>query len=85
MLNILTHLACITNGKTSDHIRFQMDKSNIKGMVLLDLQKAFDTMDHGVLLMKLEATGLNADSMRWFQSHLSGRTQLVDVHSTCYH
>ena len=60
-----------------------MDKSNLTGMVLLDLQKAFDTVDRGVLLMKLEATGLDADGLRWFQSYLSGRTQLVDVHGTC--
>ena len=72
---------CLTH--LSDHIRFKMDKSNLTGMVLLDLQKAFDTVDHGVLLMKLETTGLNADSLRWFQSYLSGRTQLDDVHGTC--
>ena len=57
-----------------DHIRFQMDKSNLTGMVLLDLQKAFDTVDHGVLLMKLEATGLDAGGLKWLQSYLSGRT-----------
>ena len=51
--------------------------------ISLDLQKAFDMVDHGVLLMKLEATGLDADGLRWFQSYLSGRTQLVDVHGTC--
>ena len=71
---------CLTH--LSDHVRFQMDKSNLTNMVLLDLQKAFDTVDHGVLLMKLEATGLNADSLRWFQSYLSGKTQLVDVQGT---
>ena len=48
----------------------------------MDLQKAFYTVDH-VLLMKLEAIGLDADGLRWFQSYLSGRTQLVDVHGTC--
>ena len=72
---------CLTH--LSDHIRFQMDKSNLTRMVLLDLQKAFDTVDHGVLLMKLEAAGPDADGLRWFQSYLSGRTQLVDVHCTC--
>ena len=40
-------------------------------------------MDHGVLLMKLEVIGLDTDGLRWFQSYLSGRTQLVDVHGTC--
>ena len=72
---------CLTH--LSDNVCFQMDKSNITGMVLLDLQKAFNTVDHGILLMKLEATELNADSLRWFQSYLSGKTQLVDVHGTC--
>ena len=56
-----------------------MDKSNLVGMVLLDLQKAFDTVDHGILLMKLEAIGLHEDAIRWFRSYLSDRNQLVDV------
>ena len=72
---------CLTH--LSDHIRFQIDKRNFTGMVLLDLQKAFDTVDHGVLLIKLEAIGLDADGLRWFRSYLSDRTQLVDVHGTC--
>ena len=40
-------------------------------------------MDHGVLMMKLESIGLDADGLRWFLSYLSGRTQLVGVHGTC--
>ena len=60
-----------------------MDKSSLTGIVLLDLQKAFDTVDHRILLMKLETIGLNADGLRWFQSYLSGRTQRVNVQGTC--
>ena len=51
-------------------------------MILLDLQKAFDTVDHGILLMKLESLGLSKDVSRWFQSYLSDRQQLVDVSGT---
>ena len=66
----------------SDFIRFHMDKGKLVGMVLLDLQKAFDTVDHGILLMKLKAIGLSESAVRWFSSYLSDRQQLVDVSGT---
>ena len=47
-------------------------------MVLLDLQKAFDTVNHSILLMKLKAIGISKSSVRWFSSYLSDRSQLVD-------
>ena len=72
---------CFTH--LSDYIRFQTDKRNLTGTVLLDLQKAFDTVDHDILLMKFETIGLNANGLRWFQSYLSGRTQLVNVQGSC--
>ena len=58
-------------------IKFQMDSSYYFGMVLLDLQKAFDTLHHNILLMKLKALGLNQDVVRWFRSYLSDCHQLV--------
>ena len=48
-------------------------------MVLLDLQKAFDTVNHSILLMKLKAIGLSESSVRWFSSYLSDRSQLVGL------
>ena len=59
-----------------------MDKGNLVGMILLDLQKAFDTVNHSILLMKLSAAGLGDDILRWFKSYLSDRQQLVDVSGT---
>ena len=66
----------------TDFIRTEMDKGHVIGMILLDLQKAFDTVDHSILLMKLRAAGLGDDILRWFQSYLSDRHQLVDVSGT---
>ena len=66
----------------TDYIRFNMDKGNLVGMVLLDLQKAFDTVNDDILLMKLEALGLTESAVTWFSSYLSDRHQLVDVSGT---
>ena len=59
-----------------------MDKGNFVGMILLDLQKEFATVDHDILLMKLELLGLSSDAIRWFRSYASGRQQLVNISGT---
>jgi len=66
----------------TDFIRKETDQGNYVGMLLLDLQKAFDTMDHSILIMKLSSTGLGKDIVRWFSSYLSDRQQLVDISGT---
>ena len=61
---------------------FYQNWGHFVGMVLLDLQKAFDTVNHGILLMELKSLGLSQDVSKWFQSYLSDRQQLVDVSGT---
>ncbi len=45
------------------------------GVLFLDLKKAFDTVDHNLLLLKLKALELKESSVSWFRSYLTGRTQ----------
>ena len=63
----------------TDNIRGNMDKGNYVGMILLDLQKAFDTVNHDILLGKLKAIGMSSNAVNWFASYLSDRKQLVDI------
>ena len=49
-------------------------------MVMLDLQKAFDTVDHNILCNKLEVLGVHCSE--WFRSYLSDRKQYVCVSGT---
>jgi hypothetical protein len=46
-------------------------------MVLLDLQKAFDTVDHNILGEKLKVIGV--ESVSWFKSYLTNRKHIVSI------
>ena len=61
----------------SDFVKGEIGKGNLVGMVLIDLQKAFDTVNHEILLSKMEAMGVT--SVTWFKSYLSQREQCVEV------
>ena len=62
-----------------DHIKQESEKGNYTGMVMLELQKDFDTVDHDILLMKLKCMGLNYVAGNWFRSYLINRTQVCNV------
>ena len=54
-----------------------IDKGLVNGVVLLDLRKAFDLVNHTVLLEKMAIYGCSQQSMQWFTSYLSERQQFV--------
>ena len=56
-----------------------MDKGLINGVVFLDLKKAFDTVDHDLLIKKLEFYGIKNTALRQFISYLSNRKQVCKV------
>ena len=45
----------------------------------MDLSKAFDTLDHNILLEKLRYYGINETPIRWFESYLTNRLQYVEL------
>ena len=49
------------------------------GMVLIDLQKAFDTIDHEIFLSKMVHLGFSQATISWYRSYLTNRTFLVNV------
>ena len=60
-----------------------IDIGQLNGVVFLDLKKAFDTVDHGILLHKLYLYGIKGIAFYWFRSYLSNRKQYC--HETCNH
>jgi hypothetical protein len=66
--------------KVYDAILKALDDKQCAVLVLLDLSAAFDTVDHSILLKRLEKrTGITGDALQWFKSYLSDRTQAVNI------
>ena len=63
----------------TENIRKALDDGNIGCGVFVDLQKAFDTADHQILLAKLNHYGICGVSNDWFKSYLSNRSQYVSI------
>ena len=63
----------------TENIRKALDDGNIGCGVFVDLQKAFDTVDHQILLAKLNHYGIHGVSNDWFKSYLSNRNQYVSI------
>ena len=62
-----------------DKISQEMDNKNFFIGIFLDLSKAFDTIDHNLLLKKLEIYGMRGNALHWISSYHSDRSQCVSV------
>jgi len=67
---LLRHLGYIYDNLDDDNLVFSM---------YLDFKKAFDTVDHNILLSKLYFYGIRGEPYLWFKSYLTGRKQFVSV------
>ena len=56
-----------------------MDSGKMVGVVLVDFKKAFDLVDHQILLSKLKLYGINDEALMWFNTYLEHRQQQVSV------
>ena len=61
-----------------DEISSAMDSSRFSIGVFVDLPKAFDTLNHKILLTKLNHYGIRGTALDWFESYLSNRRQYVE-------
>ena len=63
----------------TEDIMKNVDKGNIGCDIFVDLQKAFDTVEHDILLAKLEHYRICGMANNWFKSYLFNRKQYISI------
>ena len=63
----------------TDKVKIGFEEGLLTGMVLIDLQKAFDTIDHSILLEKMSCLGFAGKMIAWYTSYLTNRSFIVNV------
>ena len=66
----------------TDSWALDIDCGNVNAVVFLDLKKAFDSVDHGVLVGKLSLYEIQESAYDWFKSYLNNRTQKCVVNGS---
>ena len=65
-----------------ESIRESPDNGEFACGVFVGLQKAFDTVDHEILLLKLDHYGIRGAANNWLRSYLTGRQQFMSIGSS---
>ena len=65
--------------KCTDDWYCGLDVEKYVGVIFVDLKKAFDTVDHEILVQKLAHYGIQSSELGWFKSYLSNRSQFTRV------
>ena len=63
----------------SDYWYENIDKNNLNFVLFLDLKKAFDTVDHEILVRKLKVYGVDEIELEWFRSYLRSHQQYCSL------
>ena len=58
-----------------DTLLANIDQGLLSGLLLIDLKKAFDLVDHSTLVSKLKLYGCSEYSLKWFCSYLTNRSE----------
>lgn len=67
--------------ETNNNWCVNVDKGLLNGVIFIDIKKAFDTIDHEIILQKLAKYGVDQDALKWLKSYLANRLQQCNVNN----
>lgn len=67
--------------ETNNNWCVNVDNGLLNGVIFIDLKKAFDTIDHEIILQKLAKYGVDQDALKWLKSYLANRLQQCNVNN----
>ena len=65
--------------RLTDQILLHMDNDRVTGLIFIDYKKAFELIDHDIVLLKLEAYGVESKELMLLKQYLRGRKQSVTI------
>ena len=75
-------VSCLLNCTSDWYVN--IDRKKFTAMIFIDLKKAFDTVDHKILLNKMRLYGIDGLEHQWFSSYLDNRRQFCWVNGVSY-
>ena len=75
------HSTELANMKLLERVLSAPNDKKLPVSIFMDLSKAFDTLDHKILMNKSKYYGINWTPLCWFMSYLSNRTQYVEINN----
>ena len=76
------HSSELASVELIDHICKKIDEGDTPFSIFMDLSKAFDMLDHDILINKLKHYGINGTPLSWFKSYLTNKIQYVEIEGT---
>ena len=62
-----------------DQLLMDLDQNNVNGLIFIDYKKAFDFIQHNILIAKLKSLGINSREIAFFTNYLKNRTHVVEI------
>ena len=73
------HSTALVLGKVTNRWLLSFDKGCMRSVVFLDIKKAFDTVDHQILIQKLDHYGFQGNELDFIESYLDNRQQCCQI------